>query len=132
MSMTDPIADLLTRIRNGLMARHEAVDVPASQIKLAIAGILKEEGYIRNVTLVKDRKQGILHIELKYEGGTESVIQGLKRMSTPGRRFYAGYRELPRVLHGLGIAILSTPRGIMTDQACRKLRVGGEVLCYVW
>ncbi|HLC25926.1 MAG TPA: 30S ribosomal protein S8 [bacterium] len=132
MSMTDPIADLLTRIRNGVMARHEAVDIPASKIKLAIAGILKEEGYIRNVTLVKDRKQGILHIELKYDGGTESVIRGIKRASTPGRRFYAGYHDLPKVLHGLGIAILSTPRGILTDHACRKLRVGGEVLCYVW
>lgn len=132
MSMTDPVADFLTRIRNAITAHHESLDIPASRLKLGIAEILKEEGYIRNVTLVKDRKQGVIHIDLKYEGGDESVIRGIQRVSTPGRRAYVGHRDLPRVLHGLGIAILSTSKGLLTDQACRRLRVGGEVLCYVW
>jgi small subunit ribosomal protein S8 len=132
MAMTDPIADMLTRIRNAIRAKHEKVNIPASKIKSEIAGILKEEGFIKNFKLIKDRKQGILRIYLKYENETENIIQGLKRISKPGCRIYAAKDDVPMVLNGLGIAILSTNKGIMTDKVCREQKVGGEVLCHVW
>jgi small subunit ribosomal protein S8 len=130
--MTDPLADMLTRIRNACIARHERVDIPASKLKLEIARILKEEGYIKNFKLIKDNKQGILQIYLKYEEGGRPVIEGIERVSKPGRRVYTGADDIPRVLGGLGIAILSTSRGVMTDHKARKMHVGGEVLCKVW
>jgi len=129
--MTDPIADLFTRIRNGLMVGHEKVDVPNSRMKTRIAEILKEEGFIRNFRVYEDNKQGILRVYLKY-AGDEPVIHGLKRVSKPGRRAYVGRDEIPRVLNGLGLAILSTSSGVMTDQHCREKGVGGEVLGYIW
>lgn len=132
MTMTDPLADMLTRIRNACIARHERVDIPASKLKLEIARILKEEGYIKNFKLIKDNKQGILQIYLKYEEGGRPVIEGIERVSKPGRRVYTGADDIPRVLGGLGIAILSTSRGVMTDHKARKMHVGGEVLCKVW
>ncbi|MBI3599782.1 MAG: 30S ribosomal protein S8 [Nitrospinae bacterium] len=132
MAMTDPIADMLTRIRNAIRVKHDKVNIPASKIKSEIAGILKEDGFIKNFKLIKDRKQGILRIYLKYENETESIIQGLKRVSKPGCRIYAAKDDVPMVLNGLGIAILSTNKGIMTDKVCREQKVGGEVLCYVW
>ncbi|MBI3813616.1 MAG: 30S ribosomal protein S8 [Nitrospinae bacterium] len=132
MAMTDPIADMLTRIRNAIRVKHDKVNIPASKIKSEIAGILKEEGFIKNFKLIKDRKQGILRIYLKYENETESIIQGLKRISKPGCRIYAAKDDVPMVLNGLGIAILSTNKGIMTDKVCREQKVGGEVLCHVW
>lgn len=130
--MTDPLADMFTRIRNASMARHEKVDVPASKLKLEIARILKEEGYIKNFKLTRDDRQGVLRIFLKYEDDKRPVIEGIKRVSRPGRRVYAGAQEIPKVLGGLGIAIVSTSKGVMTDHEARKLNVGGEVLCYVW
>lgn len=132
MGMTDPLADMFTRIRNASMARHEKVDVPASKLKLEIARILKEEGYIKNFKLTRDDRQGVLRIFLKYEDDKRPVIEGIKRVSRPGRRVYAGAQEIPKVLGGLGIAIVSTSKGVMTDHEARKLNVGGEVLCYVW
>ncbi|PWI58630.1 30S ribosomal protein S8 [Sulfoacidibacillus thermotolerans] len=132
MVMTDPIADMLTRIRNGNMVGHEKVDIPGSRIKRAIADILKAEGYIRDAEFIRDNKQGTIRVHLKYGPNNERVITGLKRISKPGLRVYAGSEELPRVLGGLGIAIVSTSRGIMTDREARKNKVGGEVLCYVW
>ncbi|EOD01004.1 30S ribosomal protein S8 [Caldisalinibacter kiritimatiensis] len=132
MVMTDPIADMLTRIRNGNNARHETVDVPASNIKKAIAQILLDEGYIKGFNVIDDGKQGILRVELKYVNGNEKVITGLKRISKPGLRVYAKKDEIPKVLGGLGIAIMSTSKGILTDKHARKEGVGGEVLCYVW
>jgi len=132
MAMTDPIADMLTRIRNALVVKHEQVQVPASNMKKAIADILTEEGYIKGYTVVDDGKQGILNITLKYTPNNERVITGLKRISKPGRRVYARKDEIPKVLGGLGIAILSTSKGVMTDKQARKLGVGGEVLCYIW
>ncbi len=133
MSMTDPIADMLTRIRNANMARHERVEIPSSKIKLEITRILSEEGFIRNYRLIEDGKQGILRIYLKY-GNTkrEKVITNLRRISKPGRRVYAKSDRLPRVYGGLGIAILSTSKGLKTTPECRSEKVGGEVLCYVW
>lgn len=132
MVMTDPIADMLTRIRNANMVYHETVDVPASNLKKELARILKEEGFIRDYRVIDDGKQGVIRLYLKYGANRERVIQGLKRISRPGRRVYAGRDQIPRVLGGLGIAVLSTSKGVMTDKQARKLGVGGEVLCYVW
>lgn len=132
MQITDPIADMLTRIRNANTAKHETVDVPASNMKKAIAEILNEEGYIAGYQIIEDGKQGIIKIALKYGPNKEKVISGLKRVSKPGLRIYAGAEELPRVLKGLGIAIVSTSKGIMTDKAARKQNIGGEVLAFVW
>ncbi|MGQ9860016.1 MAG: 30S ribosomal protein S8 [Thermodesulfobacteriota bacterium] len=132
MSMTDPLADMLTRIRNASTARQEKVDVPASRLKLEVARILKEEGYIKNYKFTKDDKQGVIRIFLKYEENRRPVIEGMKRVSRPGRRIYTGADEIPKVLGGLGVTILSTSKGVMTDQEARRLNVGGEVLCCVW
>ena len=132
MQITAPIADMLTRIRNAGTAKHETVDVPASKIKVAIAQILLDEGYIKSFQLIDDGTQGIIRITLKYLANKEKAIQGLKRVSKPGLRIYAGADELPKVLKGLGIAIISTSKGIMTDKQARKLHVGGEVLAFVW
>jgi len=129
---TDPVADLLTRIRNGSLAEHEKVDVPASKLKTRIAEILKDEGFIKNFRLIEDRKQGVLRVYLKYGPGQERVITGLRKVSKPGRRLYVSADRVPSVLGGMGVAILSTPRGVLTDRESRKARVGGEVLCYVW
>jgi len=129
---SDPIADMLTRIRNGLMARHKQVVVPGSRVKVAIARILKEEGYIRDFEVTKDVPQSQLRIVLKYDRDRKSIVTGLQRISKPGRRVYVKRSETPWVLSGLGIAILSTPQGIMTGQKARRLGLGGEVLCYVW
>ena len=131
MQVTDPIADMLTRIRNASSAKHATVDVPASNMKKSIAEILLEEGYIKNFQLLKDEIQGIIKITLKYNGGT-SAISGLRRVSKPGLRVYAGADELPYVLRGLGIAIISTSKGVMTDKKARAANVGGEVLAFVW
>jgi len=132
MHITDPIADMLTRIRNASSAKHDTVDVPASNMKKAIAEILREEGYISAYQLVDDGRQGIIRITLKYLAGKERAISGLRRVSKPGLRVYVGTDELPKVLRGLGIAIISTPKGIMTDKAARAAHVGGEVLAFVW
>ena len=131
MQITDPIADMLTRIRNANSAKHATVDIPASNMKKAIAEILLEEGYIKNYQLIEDGAQGIIKVALKYNGN-EKVISGLRRVSKPGLRVYAGADELPYVLKGLGIAIVSTSKGIMTDRKARKEHVGGEVLAFVW
>ena len=132
MVVTDPIADFLTRIRNANMVYMEKVEIPASKTKVAMANILKEEGFIKDVEYIEDGKQGIIRLYLKYAGGRERVIAGLKRISRPGLRVYARKDELPKVLGGLGIAIISTSSGLMTDKAARKQGLGGEVLCYVW
>ena len=132
MQITDPIADMLTRIRNAGTAKHETVDVPASKMKKAIAQILLDEGYIKSFQIIEDGTQGVIRIALKYLPGKEKAIQGLRRVSKPGLRVYAGADELPRVLKGLGIAIISTSKGIMTDKAARAANVGGEVLAFVW
>ena len=132
MLITDPIADMLTRIRNAGSARHETVDIPNSKMKKAIAEILLEEGYIKSFQLIDDGTQGIIRITLKYLPGKEKAIQGLRRVSKPGLRVYAGADELPQVLRGLGIAIISTSKGIMTDKKARAQHVGGEVLAFVW
>lgn len=131
MSMTDPIADLFTRIRNGLMVGHTKVDIPNSRMKTRLVEILKDEGYIKNFKAYEDNKQGVLRIYLKYYND-EPVIQGIKRISKPGRRNYVGREEIPRVLNGLGTAILSTSSGVMTGQECRDKGIGGEVLGFVW
>ena len=131
MQITDPIADMLTRIRNASSAKHPTVDVPASKMKKSIAEILLEEGYIKNFQIIDDGLQGIIRITLKYNG-TEKAIAGLRRISKPGLRIYAGADELPRVLKGLGIAIISTSKGVMTDKKARAAHVGGEVLAFVW
>ena len=130
--INDPIADMLTRIRNGLIARHDAVTMPASNMKKAIAKILLDEGYIKSVDYIDDGLQGQIKIALKYVQGKESVIKGLKRISKPGLRVYAGSNEIPKVLGGLGIAIVSTSKGVMTDKEARNAGVGGEVLAYIW
>jgi len=130
--MTDPIADLLTRVRNACMAGHRKVDVPSSKMKREIARILKERGFIHNFAHVEDNRQGYLRLYLKYTPEEASTIQGLKRVSRPGLRKYVGKREIPRVLNGLGVAILSTPSGILCDDEARKVGVGGEVLCNIW
>lgn len=132
MVMTDPIADLLARIRNANMVRHEKLEVPASKIKREIADILKREGFIRDYEFIEDNKQGILRIFLKYGVNNERVITGLKRISKPGLRVYAKANEVPRVLNGLGIAIVSTSNGVLTDKEARQKQAGGEVLAYIW
>ena len=132
MSMTDPIADLLTRIRNGMMARHRVVDVPASRLKVEIARILQQEGYVEGFEVAEETRQGVLRIRLKYGSAGERAITGLERVSRPGRLVYCGKGEIPKVLGGLGITILSTPKGILTGAASQQLGVGGEVLCNVW
>ncbi|NLC05503.1 MAG: 30S ribosomal protein S8 [Erysipelothrix sp.] len=131
MNMTDPIADMLTRIRNGLQARHETVDIPASKEKESIANILKKEGYINNYKVTGDVKK-TLTVELRYGPNNERIISGLKRISKPGLRVYASVDQLPRVLNGLGVAIISTSNGVMSDREARKQHVGGEVIAYVW
>ena len=131
MQITDPIADMLTRIRNANDARHATVDVPASKLKIAIAQILKDEGYIKDFEVQEGNYQGVIRITLKYLG-KEKVITGLRRVSKPGLRMYAGADDLPKVLRGLGIAIISTSKGVMTDKAARAAHVGGEVLAFVW
>jgi small subunit ribosomal protein S8 len=130
--MTDPLADMLNRISNGLSAHHKQVSLPSSKVKVALARILKEEGYVKNYQVTRDEPQPNLRITLKYDEDRQPIITQLKRVSKPGRRVYVGRDEIPWVLNGMGIAILSTPRGIMTGQQARRLRVGGEVLCYVW
>jgi small subunit ribosomal protein S8 len=130
--MTDPIADMLTRIRNANAVRHESVEIPASKIKRQIAEILKREGFIRDAEYIDDGKQGVIRIFLKYGPNNERVITGLKRISKPGLRVYVKSTEVPRVLRGLGIAILSTSKGVMTDKEARQAKVGGEVLAYIW
>ena len=130
--MTDPFADMLTRIRNANKAKFKKVDMPSSNLKVSVAKILKDEGYIKNHKVIKDTKQGILTIYLKYDGENNTVIAGLKRISKPGRRVYVKKDKIPKVLTGLGINILSTPRGILTDKKARESNVGGELLCSVW
>lgn len=135
MTMTDPIADMLTRVRNAIMAGHSYVVIPGSKMKLAIARILKDEGFVENCDVTKDRPQPMIRIWLKYAGDRKdrrAVITGLKRISKPGRRVYTGKRDIPRVLSGMGISILSTSSGIMTGKKARRLGVGGEVLCHIW
>ncbi|QSZ28437.1 30S ribosomal protein S8 [Aceticella autotrophica] len=132
MIMTDPIADMLTRIRNANVVKHETVEIPASNIKKAIAMLMLQEGFIKAVEEIDDGKQGILKLTMKYGPNKERIISGLKRISKPGLRVYVKHYELPRVLGGLGIAIISTPNGILTDKDARKQGVGGEVLCYIW
>ena len=132
MSMTDPIADMLARIRNANVVRRHQVDIPGSQLKRSIANILREEGFIENVQWIEDGVRRTLRLTLKYGGERQRVITGLRRISRPGRRVYAGRTEVPRVLGGLGVAILSPSRGVMTDKRARREQVGGEVLCYIW
>ena len=132
MHITDPVADMLTRIRNANSAKHDTVDIPASNMKKSIAQILLDEGYIKSYQIVDDGTQGIIRITLKYNAGKEKAITGLRRVSKPGLRVYVGTDELPRVLRGLGIAIVSTSKGVMTDKAARAAHVGGEVLAFVW
>lgn len=132
MSMTDPIADMLTRVRNALTAGKEKVDIPASAVKEGIARILRDEGFIINYRIIEDSKQGIIRITLKYSDSDIPAIENLQRISRPGRRVYVGTDEIPRVLNGMGIAILSTSKGILSDRDSRTQKVGGEVLCYVW
>jgi small subunit ribosomal protein S8 len=130
--VTDPVADMLTRIRNGSLAEHEKVDIPSSKLRVRLAEILKEEGFIKNFRLIEDKRQGVLRVYLKYGPGQERVISGLRRVSKPGKRLYVGADRIPSVLGGMGVAILSTPQGVLTDRESRKAKVGGEVLCYVW
>ncbi len=132
MVMTDPIADFLTRIRNANMVMHEKVEIPASKTKIALAEILKNEGFIKDYEQIEDGKQGIIRVYLKYGSNREKVISGLKRISKPGLKVYCKKDEIPKVLGGLGIAVISTSKGIMTDKEARKLGLGGEVICYVW
>lgn len=139
MNMTDPIADMLTRLRNAVMARHDYVQIPSSTLKVSIAEVLRNEGYIKDFEIVEDTsKKGakaplrLIRVQLSYSGKREPVLNGIKRVSTPGLRVYAAKREIPRVFGGLGVAILSTPQGVMTGPEARRRNVGGEVLCYVW
>ena len=132
MNITDSIADMLTRIRNATAAKHDTVDIPASNMKKAIAKILLDEGYIKNIHIINDGKQGIIRIHLKYGAGRTPVIQGLRRISKPGLRIFTSCEDCPKVLKGLGVVILSTSKGVMTDKSARKENVGGEVLAYVW
>ncbi|MCD6264377.1 MAG: 30S ribosomal protein S8 [Desulfobacterium sp. 4572_20] len=132
MTMTDPIADLIVRIKNAIMASYDKVEVPSSKIKINIVKILKFEGYIRNYKIIKDSKQGILVIYLKYNEDKSSVIKGLKRISKPGCRVYSTHKKIPRVLNGLGINIVSTSKGVLTDREARKIGIGGEIICSVW
>ena len=132
MQISDVIADMLTRIRNANDAKHETVDVPASNLKKSIAQILLDEGYIKNFQIVEDGKQGIIRVTLKYAAGKQKVIHGLKRVSKPGLRIYSNCEDMPRVMNGLGIAIVSTSKGVMTDKKARQANVGGEILAFVW
>ena len=132
MTMTDPIADMLTRIRNANTAGHKTVEIPASKIKISIAEILLEEGFISAFEVIDDNKQGIIKVEMKYGANKERVISGIKKISKPGLKVYAKANEVPRVLGGLGIAIISTSKGVVSDKKARQLGVGGEVICYVW
>jgi small subunit ribosomal protein S8 len=129
--LTDPIADMLTRIRNASRIRAEKVDIPASKMKLEIAKVMKEEGFIRAYKVIKDRRQGVLRINLKYVDG-DSVITDLQKVSKPGRRVYVGCSEIPKVMGGVGLAVLTTPSGVLSDKGCREKKVGGELLCYIW
>src|ERR1700690_517524 len=130
--LTDPIADMLTRIRNSVLIKAEKVDIPASRLKVEIAKIMKEEGFIKSYKIIKDKKQGILRVTLKYTQDNRPIVEGLKRISKPGRRVYVGKDEVPSVVGGMGIAVVTTPKGILTDKVCRREGVGGEVLCYIW
>lgn len=130
--MTDPMADMLTRIRNANMVKAEKVDMPASKLKLEVTKILKEKGFIKGYKILKDRKQGVLRISLKYTANGEKLISGLKKISKPGRRVYVDKEKIPVVIGGFGIAILSTSKGVLTDESCRHQGIGGEVLCYIW
>ncbi len=132
MSISDPLGDMLTRIRNADIARHSKVDIPASKMKVSIAKILKTEGYIKNYKVLKDRGHGVLRVFVKYDEGKQGVITGLRRLSKPGRRVYVKKKDIPFVLNGTGIAVLSTSKGILTDREARKQNVGGELLCNVW
>ena len=132
MTMSDPIADMLTRIRNANTAKHDTVDIPASNMKKAIAQILVDEGYIKNFKVVEDGKQGVIRVTLKYGEGKSQVITGLRRVSKPGLRIYSNVEDMPKVMKGLGVAIVSTSKGIMTDREARKQNVGGEVLAFIW
>ena len=132
MNITDPIADMLTRVRNAIQARHEFALVPASQLKLAIARILKDEGYIRDFEVLRDGPRRNIRVWLRYNDQKKSVLTGLKRVSKPGKRVYAKTEEMPRVLGGLGVAVVSTPQGVMTAQQAKRRHIGGEVLCYIW
>jgi small subunit ribosomal protein S8 len=132
MSMSDPLADFLTRIRNAGMVRYETVDIPMSNLKVGVAKVLREEGYIKDYQIIEDNKQGILRIELKYGPNDELVISGIRRVSKPGLRQYVKADDIPKVLSGLGISIISTSKGIITDREARRLRIGGEILCEAW
>jgi len=132
MSMTDPIADMLTRIRNATAIRHDRTDIPASQMKLELAKIFRQEGFIRAFKVLEEGPQGLIRIYLKYAEDGEPVIHGMRRVSTPGRRVYSNVEDLPKVRNGLGVAVVSTNRGVLTDEQARGLRVGGEVLCEIW
>ena len=132
MTMTDPIADMLTRIRNATMMRHDRADIPASKVKVEIAKILKQEGFIRTFKLLEEGPQGLIRVYLKYADDGEPVIHGLRRVSTPGCRIYTRVESLPKVRNGLGVALISTNRGVITDEQARGLRVGGEILCEIW
>jgi len=130
--MTDPIAEMLTRIRNANMIKAERVDIPASKLKLEITKILKEKGFIKGYKLLRDKKQGILRISLRYTNDGERVLTALKRISKPGRRVYVNKKEIPSVMGGFGTAVLSTSKGVLSDEVCRREGIGGEVLCYIW
>ena len=132
MQMSDVIADMLTRIRNANDAQHATVDIPASNMKKSIADILVEEGYVKSYQVIEDGKQGVIRVTLKYSAGKQKVIRGIRRVSKPGLRKYAGYEDMPKVMNGLGIAIVSTSKGIMTDKKARANKIGGEVLAFVW
>lgn len=132
MHITDPIADMLTRIRNANSQKHETVDIPASNMKKAIAQILVDGGYIKGFEVIEDGKQGVIHMTLKYGQNKSQVITGLRRVSKPGLRIYTGVEDMPKVMKGLGVAIISTPKGVMTDKEARKANVGGEVLAFIW
>lgn len=132
MTMTDPIADMLTRIRNALKASHEQVDMPSSKIKISIAKVLKAEGYVRNFKIISDGRHRLIRIFLKYDENGVPIIGGVKRVSKPSCRVYAGYDEIPKVLNGYGVNIISTSKGLLTDREARKMRVGGEILCSLW
>ena len=132
MQMSDVIADMLTRIRNANDAKHATVDIPASNMKKAIAEILVEEGYVKSYQIIEDGKQGTIRVTLKYEGNKQKVLRGIRRVSKPGLRIYAGFQDMPKVMNGLGIAIVSTSKGIMTDKKARQLKVGGDVLAFGW
>ena len=132
MSMSDPLADMLTRIRNAVMVRYETVDVPMSNLKVGVAKVLREEGYIKDYEIIEDNKQGVLRIMLKYGPNNELVVSGIRRVSKPGLRKYVKADDIPKVLSGLGISILSTSKGVITDREARRLRIGGEILCEAW